>query len=204
MKKITLLVTALFAITTGAIASENSGFLRPVSIADAEPIVFIERGVEFFVFADGQFDFNTRPTTGGDVYYKSAARASVNRTHGAPRVQTANYGVRVEHDELGRVRRVGNVFINYDGFDRIKRIGSVYMSYNRFALSQVGGLRLKYDNRGFITGYSGSVNGRQPMLQNTYGGNNYGNGHGNSNSQSDEDFYYYKTDGTKVKVAAKK
>jgi hypothetical protein len=30
-----------------------------VDFRNAEPIVFMERGVEFFVFADGQFDFNT-------------------------------------------------------------------------------------------------------------------------------------------------
>jgi hypothetical protein len=34
-----------------------------VDFRNAEPIVFMERGVEFFVFADGQFDFNTRPSS---------------------------------------------------------------------------------------------------------------------------------------------
>jgi hypothetical protein len=33
-----------------------------------------------------------------------------------------NFGVKVEHDNFGRVRRVGNVFINYDANDRIKRV----------------------------------------------------------------------------------
>jgi hypothetical protein len=47
-----------------------------------------------------------------------------------------NYGVKVEHDNLGRVRQVGNVFINYDANDRVKRIGSVYMTYNRYALER--------------------------------------------------------------------
>jgi hypothetical protein len=49
---------------------------------------------------------------------------------------TRNQKVKVEHDNFGRVRRVGNVFINYDANDRIKRVGSVYMAYNRFALEQ--------------------------------------------------------------------
>lgn len=187
----------------GVTASEKAGLPRPVWVADAEPVVFVERGIEFFVFADGQFDFNTRPVTSGSVYYKNTRRVFVNNTHGAPGV-AQNYGVRVEHDELGRVRRIGNVFVNYDAHNRIKRIGSVYMTYNRFALSQVGGLRVRYDHRGFITGYSGTVNGSsQPAY-----GQDYGNGHGYSNGNNgdsvpSEDYYYYKSDGTKVKVAEK-
>jgi hypothetical protein len=31
----------------------------------------------------------------------------------------------VAHDDQGRVRQVGNVFINYDVNDRVKRIGSI-------------------------------------------------------------------------------
>jgi hypothetical protein len=53
-----------------------------------------------------------------------------------------NFGVKVEHDNFGRVRRVGNVFINYDANDRIKRIGLSTWLYNRFALEQVGDYRL--------------------------------------------------------------
>jgi hypothetical protein len=34
-----------------------------------------------------------------------------------------NQNFEVEHDNFGRVRRVGNVFINYDANDRIKRVG---------------------------------------------------------------------------------
>jgi hypothetical protein len=36
-----------------------------------DPIVFLERGIEFYVFPDGQLDFNTRPTTSGTMYYRS-------------------------------------------------------------------------------------------------------------------------------------
>ena len=128
MKKITLLVASIFLVGSVANASEIINFSDerrlPVDFRDADPIVFTERGIEFFVFPDGQFDFNTRPST-GDIYYKPTRRGAVNATHGAPaQVQNGNYGVRVEHDNFGRVRRVGNVFINYDGNDRIKRIGS--------------------------------------------------------------------------------
>ena len=32
---------------------------RPVDYRHAEPIVFVERGIEFYVFPNGEFDFNT-------------------------------------------------------------------------------------------------------------------------------------------------
>jgi hypothetical protein len=76
-------------------------------------------------FADGQFDF-TRPS-GANMYYKPSGRRNVNRTWSANDARNQNFGVKVEHDDFGRVRRVGNVFINYDANDRIKRIGSVYI-----------------------------------------------------------------------------
>jgi hypothetical protein len=199
MKKITLLVASIFLFGSVAKASEIINFSDerrlPVDIRDADPIVFMERGIEFFVFPDGQFDFNTRPSTGG-IYYKPGRRNVVNTTYGAPaNCQDENYGVRVEHDNFGRVRRVGNVFINYDANDRIKRIGTIYMTYNRFALAQVGGLQIIYNRRGQIVDIIGAVKGRRTYgySQNHYdydGGSNHG----------EQDYYYYKTDGTKAKI----
>lgn len=201
MKKITLLVASIFLVGSVANASEIINFSDerrlPVDFRDAEPIVFTERGIEFFVFPDGQFDFSTRPST-GDLYYKPTRRGAVNGTHGAPaQVQNGNYGVRVEHDNFGRVRRVGNVFINYDGNDRIKRIGSVYMTYNRIALAQVGGLQLIYNRRGQIIDMVGSVKGRR---NHGYSQDYYSSGYENTSTSNDQDYYYYKTDGTKVKM----
>lgn len=175
---------------------------NPVAIADAEPIVFRERGIEFFVFADGQFDFNTVPTQNqSTTYYYKGRRNTVNTTYGAP--GTDNYGgVRIEHDNQGRIRRIGNTFMNYDAYGRIKRIGSVYMSYNRFALSQIGGLRIQYDRWGRIIGTTGQVNGSSWSYQPQYNGGYYEND-GYQNNDNDEDYYYYKTDGTRGKLEVK-
>nr|WP_314896275.1 hypothetical protein [uncultured Flavobacterium sp.] len=218
MKKITLLVASIFLIGGGvANATEKNNFSHerrlPVDFRNAEPIVFTERGIEFFVFPDGQFDFNTRPST-GNMYYKSSKRNAVNKTYGVPtNFRNQNYGVRVEHDNMGRIRRIGNVFINYDSNDRIKRVGSVYMSYNRYALEQVGGLQIIYNRRGQIVDIVGTVKGRRAY---EYSPNNndcndydYGNNQNdndcnehdsdydqNSNNQDD---YYFKTTGPKAK-----
>jgi len=213
MKKITLLVASIFLIGGGvANAIEKTKLSQErrltVDFRNAEPIVFMERGVEFYVFPDGQFDFNTRPSAGDRYHRQSAA----NRTYGAPtNFRNGNYGVRVEHDNFGRIRQIGNVFINYDANDRIKRVGSVYMTYNRFALAQVGGLQIIYNRRGQIVDTVGTVKGRRAYQygQNDNDNNDYGyDNHQNSNdrdydnnqSSNDQDLYYYKTNGTKAEI----
>ncbi|MFE3847118.1 hypothetical protein ACFX5D_03940 [Flavobacterium sp. LB3P45] len=218
MKKITFLVASIFLIGGGvANATEKNSFSHerrsPVDFRNAEPIVFTERGVEFFVFPDGQFDFNTRPSTGGrDMYYKAARTSAVNRTYGAPsNFRNENYGVKVEHDNFGRVRRIGNVFINYDANDRIKRVGSVYMTYNRYALEQVGGLQIIYNRRGQIIDMVGSVKGSRAYENNdgNYEPNYGGNQNNNDNDDCDDDQennqnsnvqnqYYFKNGGAKA------
>lgn len=212
MKKITLLVASILLVGSMAYASENPVFSDnnkkgPRHNADyrnVEPIAFMERGIEFYVFPDGQFDFNTRPS--------GPRHATVNTTYGAPGVRTsgyygpANYGVRVEHDNFGRLRRIGNVFINYDGFNRVKRVGSVYMRYNSFALTQVGGLRILYNRRGQIIDVIGYVNGWSHGYDYnpyTYNGNGYDDtdyGYESGSGYNEDDYYYYKADGTKAKM----
>lgn len=189
MKKITLLVAGLLFTGSLAIASEstifsggNTNVFARVDYRDAEPVIFTERGIEFMVFLDGQMDFNTVPGTTGGMYHRDGRR-TVNTTYGV----AGSQGVRVEHDYKGRVRRVGNVYINYDAYDRVKRIGSVYMSYNRFALSQIGGMTFAYNRSGMVTGVSGYVNNpTRSYTYQTYTGSNSGY------TQSGSSGYYYR------------
>ncbi|WP_339888442.1 hypothetical protein [uncultured Flavobacterium sp.] len=220
MKKITLLVASLLLMSNVTIASEKNvftgndeGYRFITDYRDADPIVFKERGIEFFIFLDGQFDFNTQATTAPT----RNRTENMNRTHGAPGVRTVSVansyygpvkGVKVEHDYQGRVRRVGNVFINYDAYGRVKRVGSVYMKYNSFALKQVGGMKIFYNRRGQIMDIVGYVNSSSYGNHYDFDGHGFGNGngHGNGNNNGydndsdDEDFYYYKKDGSKVKM----
>ena len=216
MKKITLLVASIFMFGGGIVnVTANNKFSHerrlPGDLRDADPIVFTERGLEFFVFADGQFDFNTRPS-GNNMYYKPSGRRNVNGTYGAPmNNRNQNSGVKVEHDDFGRVRRVGNVFVNYDASGRIKRVGSVYMTYNRFALEQVGGLQIVYNRRGQIVDFVGSVNGLEDRessqikcYENDY---EYGNTRCSNSgptryeeNSNDQDQYYFKKANSKLKV----
>jgi hypothetical protein len=202
MKTITLLVAANLLVGSLAFATTDErtvAFDRTRGAAihynDAEPIVFMERGIEFFVFLNGDFDFNTRPQDSqGSYFYRRGASA---RGNGGVAV---NYGVRIEHDSFGRVRRVGNIFINYDQFNRVNRIGTVYMRYNNFALTQIGGMQIAYNRRGQIAHIVGQVKYRRGNAGYTtttyYGSSDYA--YQNATTYNDNSYYYYRADGTKT------
>lgn len=197
--KTNILMAALVlsGVTAFASATEKSIITTAVGInpafLNAEPVVFVERGVEFFIFPNGEFDFNTRPTV-----RPNGRRGSVNATFGAPgvrvRYSNMNYGVRVEHDNFGRVRRIGNVFINYDQFGRIKRAGSVYMTYNRGngTLTQVGGLRVRYNRWGRLVHTQGAVNNNWYAYNRLDGPNHFDNDNFDDDFD-DDDMYYYRS-----------
>ena len=203
MKKITILVASFLLVGSMAKASEKPVFSdnnenrMTARFSFDEPISFVERGIEFFVFPNGEFDFNTRPQDSqGDYFYKTAGKRATVEVNRRP----VNYGVLIEHDSFGRVRRIGNTFINYDFNDRVSRIGTVYMRYNRYALEQIGGLQIIYNRRGDIIDIIGSVKGRRSSgyyYNNNYNNNSYNT---NYNSGSNNSDYYYKQDGTKAKV----
>lgn len=154
MKKgILLLLTMLLLVSTveaknGERSNYRTGYMNRY---DAEPIQFKERGIKFYVFLDGEFDFNTRPSRYTDVsyMYKSSRRASRTRMN-------LHRGVRIERDYRGKIRRIGNVFINYNRYGKVSRIGNVFIDYRFRLLERVGNLRVIYNHWGEVR-YVGSV-----------------------------------------------
>ena len=208
MKKLLLLFTGMLMGLTTVTAEETvskSDLDIHVTLTKryhhAQPILFVERGIEFIIFPNGDFDFNTSLDTYGydDMYYRTSnaktRRGSMTSPGNLPRHNVYRpRGVQVIHDRYGNVRRVGNVFVNYDYYGRVKRIGSVYVRYNRNRLVQVGGLKLIYNRHGKLVSTRGQVN-RQWRQNRTYNHFNFDNNNWNNN----DDFYYYKKDGKKVK-----
>ncbi|TGV01604.1 hypothetical protein [Flavivirga rizhaonensis] len=134
----------------------------------AQPIMFVERGIEFLIFPDGSFDFNTDAYNDyyDNSYYKgNSRRSSVNVTYDT-RKKRYKYspnrysrGISISHGKDGKVRRIGNVYLNYDRYGKIKRAGSIYMnySYRHGKLKQVGGLSVRYNDLGGILNTWGQV-----------------------------------------------
>lgn len=117
------------------------------SIYNAEPVEFIERGIKFYVFLDGDFDFNTRPGNYHSAYFKKGKK----RKHHAKK----NFfkGIKIEKDYRGNIRRIGNVSIDYNRYGNVSRIGSIDVDYRFRNVSRVGNLTIQYNRRGNIQYY---------------------------------------------------
>lgn len=168
-----------------------------------QPIIFSERGVEFLIFPDGSFDFNTNY----NIARNNSKRNNINASYNTPRVNI-NYSsstprsISVSRDRNGIIRSIGDVYINYDRYGKVTKIGSVIVDYGRgknATLTRVGGLKVNYNHWGEIVSIRGVVN--QNNRFNDYRSNN-NNSWVKTNKKPhynyDDDFYYYKQNG-KVK-----
>ncbi len=178
MKKgILLLLTMLLLVSiVEAKNGERSNYrMGYMSIYDAEPIQFVERGVKFYVFLNGKFDFNTHPNYHSKAKYSNRMLKRSHRTKG-------HRGIKIERDYRGRIRQIGNVFINYNRYGKVRRIGTIFVDYKHRQISNVGGLRVIYNHRGNVR-YIGNVKRHS-----------YGYGHYNKYNSWDSWEYDYDAD----------
>ncbi|NNC70474.1 MAG: hypothetical protein HKN90_06610 [Flavobacteriaceae bacterium] len=125
----------------------------------SQPIKFMERGIKFYVFPNGEVDFNTNTRSRTRYYYRNGRRYKKRIPH---------IGVAIDRDFYGRIRRVGNVFINYNRYGNVTRVGSVFIDYHRGRkLKRVGGLTIRYDRYGRVR-YYGQVKPRFGIGFNNY------------------------------------
>ena len=162
----------------------------------AQPIVFVERGVEFSVFPDGSFDFDVLHET----YYNgsNSRRTAVNASYATRNLHVQYTSGRynrpmVIKDRFGNITRIGNTPIYYDCMGDVTQIGSVDIDYRRGnkTVSRVGGLRVNYNHWGQIIYTSGSVNhfNRDLNCQMAMGDDTFYDNH------YDNDYFYYKKGG---------
>ena len=86
---------------------------------------FIERGIEFYVFPNGEFDFYPIYLNGRNHRFLDIRR---------------NFN--------GQIRRIENVRIRYDFFGNVTRIGDIFLRYRRGRLVEVGNLNIRYNRWG--------------------------------------------------------
>lgn len=171
-------ILGMFATNIAKAEAKNPKYFE-INFNYNNAVNFFERGIEFFVFTNGDFDFDT-----SNSYHR---------------------GVRIDRDFRGRIRSVGNVFINYDRFGNVTRIGSVFINYHRGQLISVGDLRVFYDRYGYPV-FRGNVhdfyydNGIRLSINfgrvYNYNDNFFFNRDFDRNYtrfREDRDFYYYKS-----------
>lgn len=119
---------------------------------DGNAYIFVEGGVEFSVFQDGQFDFiYLGPQQGSEVII-STPNVDMSFNSGY------DYEAFVQYDAYGAVVQVEQVPIFYDEFGRIVQAGTVDISYRNRRLVRVGGLNIHYNNFGHFGYATGFIN----------------------------------------------
>jgi len=99
--------------------------------------IFVENGVEFSVFKDGQFDFY--------LPHRGPQFGIGGRIDNFSFNTGFNYNPYVQYDSFGAVLQIENTPIFYDDYGRVQQVGNVFITYNRRGfVSRVGGLRLFY------------------------------------------------------------
>ncbi len=142
MKKY-ILLTFAFLFTSIGIQADTSNYNKP--------FVFVESGIEFAVFKDGQFDFNIiQPNVGVHINTRNI-NFSFNSGY--------NYDAFVQYDDYGAVVQIENTPVFYDYYGRVNRIGNIRLQYNHLGLAyQIGNLNIVYNNYGSFSHCTGYVN----------------------------------------------
>ncbi|MFT4831023.1 MAG: hypothetical protein ACI815_000662 [Psychroserpens sp.] len=113
--------------------------------------IFVEDGITFSVYPDGEFDFyiDERNGVNANVNFRN-----VNITYNSG----YDYNPYVQYDDYGAVLQVENIPIYYDYYGRVTQVGNVDISYNRGRVNRLGGLYVYYNRNGVYSHHTGFIN----------------------------------------------
>ncbi len=148
MRNLVLLFTALILGTSGVMASGTTNEDK-VATRNAyrynNSFIFVESGITFSVYPDGEFDFYIEN-------YINGRRNSITLNSGF------DYSPYAQYDDYGAVIQVENVPIYYDYYGRVTQIGNVDIAYRNGRVFRMGGMYVYYNNRGFYDYHTGYIN----------------------------------------------
>ncbi len=148
MKKISILSTLFLFVFSNLIAA-------PKAYYSNTPFVFVEQGVEYAVFKNGEFDFNIINTSSSSVTYRNQ-NGSISFNSGY------NYTPFIQKNRYGDIINIDHTPIYYNRVGRVIQIGNVHIQYNRLGfVNAVGNLHIQYQdygNRYVCTGYVNRFN----------------------------------------------
>lgn len=107
--------------------------------------IFLEEGITFAVYPDGEFDFYIDNRVTG-------RRNNVTFNSGF------DYSPFAQYDDYGAVIQVENIPIFYDFYGRVSQVGSVDINYHNGRVNRLGGMFVFYNNRGFYDYHTGFIN----------------------------------------------
>ncbi|MDT7832990.1 hypothetical protein RQM59_11400 [Flavobacteriaceae bacterium S356] len=133
MKKGILLLAGLLLLTVNTEAKSTENPVKKIGFSTKyyNSVSFVERGIQFDVFLNGDFDFE-----------------AIRRNYRYNNRRNRHSRIRISRDYKGRINKVGNVSIRYDHRGNVRRIGSIFIQYRRGRLSNVGNLKVRYNRWG--------------------------------------------------------
>ncbi len=152
MKNFRTLLLLLLTIATANAAKINTPESSSQTPYNGKAYIFIEGGVEFSVFADGQFDFVYLATQQSTML--SFNTPSVFLSFNAGR----DYEAYLQYDDYGAIIQIEDVPVYYDVYGRIIQAGEVEISYKNRVISRIGGLQIFYNRYGDYDYYTGYIN----------------------------------------------
>lgn len=152
MKNLILLFTAIIfgASSAMAVTVEDKVAVRNAYNYN-NSFIFVEDGITFSVYPDGEFDFYLENGAGvnANVNFRN-----VNITYNSG----YDYNPYVQYDDYGAVIQVENIPIYYDYYGRVTQVGNVDISYNRGRVNRLGGLYVYYNGNGLYSHHTGFIN----------------------------------------------
>ncbi len=150
MKKFVLIITAVLFGTAMANAATAEDKVATVNRNAVNSFIFVEDGVTFSVYPDGEFDF----FIDNRVNLALGARAgNVGITFNSG----FDYNPFVQYDDYGAIIQIENVPVFYDFYGRVDQIGNININYRNGLVRRVGGLNVFYNGAAF-SHYTGYVN----------------------------------------------
>ena len=149
MKQIALLFIGLLTFAGSTYAAEEDTSIRRGTVYDGSKYIFVENGIEFSVFPDGEFDFYIPEYVEGVSLSVNAGPVGISFNTGF------DYDPYVQYDEYGAVIQIENTPLYYDNYGRISQAGDVNIFYRNNRISRVGGLQIFYNNFGAFSHYTG-------------------------------------------------
>jgi hypothetical protein len=152
MKNLALLFTAMILGSSSAMAvTIDDKVATSNAYGYNNSFIFVEDGITFSVYPDGEFDFYIDQRVG--------VNANVNLGHTQITYNSGyDYNPYVQYDDYGAVIQVENIPIYYDYYGRVSQVGNVEIFYHNGRVSRVGGLYVYYNNRGIYSHHVGYIN----------------------------------------------
>lgn len=151
MKNTVFTLVTFVLVSLGTLKANNTSTINQYNNGYGNSFTFVESGITFSVFQNGEFDFyiNRRNVVNAN-YHNNNINISFNSGY--------NYDAYVQYDRYGAVIQIENVPVYYDYYGRVTQVGNININYNNNRLVSLGGMRIYYNNYGTYAYYRGYIN----------------------------------------------